>query len=86
MPVRFLDGPPPQKEWGWSGVATELRSRPGVWAVVREPDLDGSLRKVDSAHAYLTRKGSPHMPLTEYEIVRREGFLYARYLGNGDEG
>jgi len=85
VPIRFLDGPPPPRKWGWSGIAAELRARPGVWAIIRERDEHGSVRRVDSAHAYLTKKGSPHMPITEYEFLRQDGVLYGRYLGRGED-
>ncbi len=75
----------PYPKYGYEGIAQELRDHPGVWAVIAEGTVERP-RKGQFTHSYLTTKGSPHMPLTEYEVTIVNHKCYARYVGNGEEG
>jgi hypothetical protein len=87
--IRWEDPPTPERHGGrggrhrdWAGIVTELRGRPGVWALVAVCPNAGSARGA----ADQLRNGRGGFPLPcPLEAVSRtvdgEYRVYARYVG-----
>lgn len=79
----WRDPPAPQRNRvDWRGVARELLSRPGQWALVHHSPSEPTAR----SHASALRRGrfAAMTPVGQYEITSRGPDVYARFIGGGD--
>lgn len=68
----------------YEDVASQLRARPGEWAIIRTYLNQGSA--ANNAAQYIRQGKSPHFMLGQYEATTRPGKsgytdLWARYIG-----
>jgi hypothetical protein len=66
-----------------AGTAEALRARPGEWAKVFT--CDGTNPAGTAAWQIRTGRLAPYRPSGAFEAMSRNGDVYARFVGGGDE-
>lgn len=87
MTLKFQDPPPDAKgKWNgrtskWAGIAEELRSRPGEWALVAERASASTVTMINAGRAAGMPKGEFAAVGRNSDAVANRCDVYARYIG-----
>lgn len=73
--------PDKRQKYDWATKASELRERPGDWAIVVKKGEAPNARAAQNVTRYI-KQGSRNMPKGQFEAETRGDVVYARFVGN----